>query len=139
MAVERDDSSCRAVFALSFLDAELLLSPGCHLRRVGDDENLSFVREASQLSGDGGGGGAADAAVDLVEDERAREPRIGEGDADSQQHTAEFSCRGDLVELVGRVVGERCNAEGDRLKSCCAGCCGLQVDFKTGLLQLQGG
>ena len=139
LAVEGYDSRCRAVVYLLFFDSELLLSPGGDLRRVGDDEDLSFARELSQLSGYGGGGRTADAAVDLVEDERPSQPRIGKGDADSQQHAAEFSCRGNLVQFVGRVVGERCDAKRDRLKPCCAGRCGLQVRFKTGLLQFQGG
>ena len=84
LVVECDDSGCCAVFCLLFFDAELLLSPGGDLRGVCDDEDLSFVGESSQLSCDGGGGGASDSAIDFVEDERACESCIGEGDADSE-------------------------------------------------------
>ena len=43
---------------------------GGDLRRVGDDEHLRPLPQRLQPAADGVGGGAADAAVDLVEDQR---------------------------------------------------------------------
>ncbi len=43
------------------------------------------------------------------------------------------------MKFVGRVVGERCDVEGDGFESCGAGRSGLQACFEAGLLQFQGG
>ena len=51
-------------------DLPVVRAAGRDLRRVGDDEHLRRLAQRLQPAADGVGGGAADAAVDLVEDQR---------------------------------------------------------------------
>src|SRR3546814_7122679 len=58
-----------------------------HLRAVGHDQHLRFRRQPGKPLADGGGDRAADAPVDLVEDDR---PRIARSGQRSEEHTSEL-------------------------------------------------
>ena len=71
------------------------------LRRVGDDEDLRALPERLQPAADGVGGGAADAAVDLVEDQRQAGGAGAEADLEREQEARELAARGDAVDRAG--------------------------------------
>jgi hypothetical protein len=66
------------------------------LRGVGDGHHLHAAAEAREPHADGVGDRAADAGVDLVEDQRRRRAAIGEHHLERQQEAREFAARGDL-------------------------------------------
>ena len=70
--VEEADLDLGAAVGLALVDEEVLVGEGGDLGQVGDAEDLLAAAEGLELLADGLGGAAADADVDLVEDQGAR-------------------------------------------------------------------
>ena len=87
--VELFDPRVRRV-ARDLLDAEVVVGDARDLRQVRDREHLSALGEPLQRRGDGVRGHAADAGVDLVEDERLATSNSSERESDAR----ELSSRG---------------------------------------------
>jgi hypothetical protein len=66
------------------LDAEVVVGDARDLRQVRDREHLSALGEPLQRRGDGVRGHAADAGVDLVEDERLATSNSSERESDAR-------------------------------------------------------
>src|SRR3546814_5557665 len=61
------------------------------LRAMGDDQHLAVAREPRQALADGVGGGAADAAVDLVEHQAALRVDTGKHHPDGDQEARQLA------------------------------------------------
>ena len=82
-------------------DAEMALGLRRDLRRMGDGENLDAGCEPRQPLADRLGDRAADARIDLVEDQRRRRAAIGKHDFQRQHEAREFAAGGDLHQRPG--------------------------------------
>ncbi len=108
---------------------------------MGDDEGLGVLAEALEPRADGGGRGPADAAVDLVEDQRLAVALLREADLERQQEAGQFAPRGDLVDGAGQGAGVRRHLEGDPVDAVRAGALGVRLDLRAedGAFQLERG
>ena len=77
-------------------DAQMSARARRDLRRMGHGQHLHARGEPREALADGVGDRAADARVDLVEDQRRRRAAIGEHDFQRQHEAREFAARGDL-------------------------------------------
>ena len=98
------------------------------LREVGDDEHLAALRERAQPPADLDRGPAADAGVDLVEDERARRRvapgAVGERDLDGEHDAGELAAGRALAERAGGRAGVRDQQQLDAVGAVRAGLVG---------------
>ena len=85
------------------------------LRRMGYDENLQAGAEALQPLADRRGDGAADAAVDLVEDQGRHRGGAGEHQLQGQHEARQLAARGDARERAERRSGIGGDLEMDAL------------------------
>ncbi len=84
---------CRA---RSLLMTKVLIGARGHLRRMCDRDHLHAPAEPRQALADGVRNRAADAGIDLVEDQRRRRAAIGQHHFQRQQETRELAAGGDL-------------------------------------------
>ena len=73
--------------------------------QVGDHQHLGALRELGQPAADLDGGAAADAGVDLVEDERRDRAGAGQGHLERQHHPGQLAAGGALVQRPGLGAG----------------------------------
>ena len=69
---------------MRLFDAEVIGRTGGHLRRMGHDEHLALLGQPGEPLADRARDRAADAAIDLVEDQRARAAFLGERDLECE-------------------------------------------------------
>ncbi len=109
------------------------------LRQVGDTQNLGPTGYLAQFLADGGGGFAADAGVDLIEDQGRNPIGLGSRPFQRQHQTRQLAARGDPRQGLGslsRIGGE---VELALLLSPRSGLGQLrQTHFETGLFHRQG-
>src|SRR3989454_1569150 len=108
----RGQRACRrdgTLFLHPFGDHDVVLGEGRDQRQVGDAEDLAAPAEPAELAADDLGHGAADAGIDLVEDERGA-PLLGGGEGLEGEHDArQLAARGHAGErarLLARVRRE---------------------------------
>ncbi len=77
-----------------------------HLRRMGHDQNLQAGAETLQPLADRRGDRAADAAVDLVEDQRRHRRGAGQHQLQRQHEARQLAARGDARERPERRAGD---------------------------------
>ena len=75
------------------------------LGAVGDDEQLRALRQAVEALADRAGDGAADAAVDLVEDHRPGVAALGQRDLEREDEAGELAAAGDPGQRRERGAG----------------------------------
>ena len=95
--------------ALRLLDQEVPVGGGRDLRQVRDAEHLRGRGELAQLVGQHARGAAADARVDLVEDEHLGGAAVARREAHGERDARELAARGDAAERAGgqaRVGGQ---------------------------------
>ena len=95
----------RAVAGL--LHQHVPVGVGRHLRQVGDDDDLGVPRQLGQAAPDLDRGRAADAGVDLVEDERRHRAGPGQGHLHGEHHPGQLAAGGAAVQRsrLGADVG----------------------------------
>ena len=111
-----------------------------NLRRMGHHQHLSFLGQPRQPLADGGCGCAADAAIDLIENQCCDRRRLSQYDFQRQHETRELTARCDLVERPGRRAGDGRNLESDALAAMLVPLAlgqRCQCGVETRLLQLQ--
>ena len=95
-----------------------MVGAGGDLRQVGDGDDLAAGAELLHEAADGLGDGAADAGVDLVEDQRRRRCAgalaLGADDGDGEGDSRQLAARGDLGERPRRRAGVAGDQELDR-------------------------
>src|SRR5438874_3524615 len=108
----RGQRACRrdgTLFLHLFGDDDVVLGEGRDQRQVGDTEDLAAAAELAELAADDFGDRAADAGIDLVEDERGT-PLVGGGEGLEREHDArQLAARGHAGErarLLARVGRE---------------------------------
>src|SRR5438034_7052412 len=108
----RGQRACRrdgTLFLHLFGDDDVVLGEGRDQRQVGDTEDLAAAAELAELAADDFGDRAADAGIDLVEDERGA-PLVGGGEGLEREHDArQLAARGHAGErarLLARVGRE---------------------------------
>ena len=111
------------------------------LGAVGDDQDLPVRGQARQALADRGRGGAADAAVDLVEDQAAPRADPGQHHLERQQEARQLAGRGDLADRAGPGARVGRHLENDALQA--VGTPGgllqaLEAGREGGLVQLEG-
>src|SRR5829696_6967270 len=97
-----------------FLDSEMPVGDAGYLRQVRDRHDLRTLAEASQRLRDGVRRLAADARVDLVEDERHLPAR---GGSDRQGDARELAAGGGLRNGCERQTGVRTDQERDGVRA----------------------
>ena len=103
--VERGHARERAVLAVGFADAPMAFPARGHLRGMGDDENLDLAPQARQAVADRRRGGAAHAGIDLVENQRARAPDLGQRDPEREHEPRQLAAGGDAPDGAERRAG----------------------------------
>ena len=88
-----------------FGDPQMGAAAGCDLGRMGDEQDLHVIGHPRQTLADGRRGGAADAAVDLVEHQGGHGGAARKHHLERQHQPREFAARGDLGERAGRLAG----------------------------------
>ena len=68
-----------------------MVGAGGHLRQVGHAQHLPVLTQAPQQAPHGGGHGAADAGIHLVEHQRAGRAERAGGDRDGQGQARQFT------------------------------------------------
>ena len=109
---------------------------------VGDDQDLGALPQLLQALAHGIGNRAADAAVDLVEDQGAAAGGTRGDDLERQHEAREFAARGDAVERAGRAAGVGRDLEEHPLGALAAAVLRvekLQRRLETRLVHAQGG
>src|SRR5438876_274808 len=91
------------------------LNQGGDLRQVGDAEHLALLAEASQRPADRLGDAAADAGIDLVENQRADRRSLRRDHLDRQADARELASGGDPRERAQRQARVRGDLELDFL------------------------
>ena len=91
----------------------MVVGAGRHLGQVGDGQHLPVAAELAHQAPDRLRDGAADAGVDLVEDQRLRRTQLAGGDGDGQRHARQFAARGDLGDRPWRAAGMAGDQEAD--------------------------
>src|SRR5436190_11486664 len=99
-ALELRHRRAREILGAGLLDPEVTVGERSDLRQVGDAENLPATAERAQLLAHRARRVAADARVDLVEDERAR--TAAGRDAHQREHHARELAAGGAVAEGGR-------------------------------------
>ncbi len=97
------------------LDAEVPLGERRDLRQVGDAQDLAPLGQRAQLAADRARRLAADARVDLVEDERCRALALARDAHECEHRARELAARGGLAQRSRRHARVRCDAELDAL------------------------
>ena len=93
-----------------------MIGAGGDLRQVGDREHLHPLAELLHQAADGLGDRAADAGIDLIEDQRAGAAvLLAGGDGDGQRDARELAARGDLGQRARRAAGVAGDEELGRL------------------------
>src|SRR5215217_4730924 len=99
-ALELGDGGARGLARDVLDDREVAIGERRDLRQVRDADHLAPGGEVAQLLAHRSCGLAADARVDLVEDERAG-PGLGRSTHQRQHHARELAARGDLAQRAG--------------------------------------
>ena len=103
--VHLGDAGRDAVGAAGLGDQVVGLRARRDLRRMGDRQHLHALGKPRQPLADGVRHRAADAGVDLVEDQRRRRAAIGERHLQRQQEARQLAAGRDLHQRAGRVPG----------------------------------
>ena len=120
-------------------DPDVLVGEGGHLRQVGHHEDLDVPGQHRQPAADLDGGAAADAGVDLVEDEGRDGVDGGQHHLDGEHDAGEFTAGGALAQRPGRGAGVRLEQEGDLVRAERSQLArGLHVDDQGGVGHGQG-
>ena len=83
---------------MRFLDPVMMCGPGRHLRRMGHNQQLGFLRQPRQPFADRAGHRATDATVNFIEDHRCRIPGLGQRDLERQNEARQLTARSDASE-----------------------------------------
>jgi hypothetical protein len=114
----RLDGARRRAGAGALADDEVVVGAGRDLRQVRDRQHLAVAAELLHQAADGLGDGAADAGIDLVEDQRRRRGRrrswLGAVDGDGQRDARQLAARSHLAERPRRAAGVAGDQELDR-------------------------
>ena len=94
---------------------QVVVGAGGHLRQVGDGQHLAVAAQLLHQPADGFGHGAADAGIDLVEDQRLRRAQLAGGDGDGQRDARQLAARGHLAHRPRRAAGMAGHQESRRL------------------------
>ena len=78
---------------------------GRHLRQVRDAQRLAGVAQPAQLAADDFGHAAADAGIDLVEDQRGHTGTAGRDHLDGQADARQLTARGHPIERACTLAG----------------------------------
>ena len=96
----------RLELSLDLVENVVTVGPGRELREMRHANDLPASRELADRRADRGGRCAADAGVDLVENQRAaRIAGVGENDDQREQHARELAARRDARERARRLAG----------------------------------
>ena len=111
-----------AVRADRLADHQMGVGAGGDLGQMGDRQHLAVLSELAHQPPDGVADRAADAGVDLVEDQRACAQAAcltaaAGGDGDGQRQPREFAAGGDLGQRPRRAAGVAGDQELDRLQA----------------------
>ena len=87
------------------LNEPLVVGAGSNLRQVGDTKNLAVVAETAQQTSDDFGHGSADAAVDLVENERGYRRDLRGDHGNGKRNAGQFAAGGHFGERSWRGSG----------------------------------
>ena len=137
--VKRRDGRSGHVARHLFLDPPMVSAKRRDLRRMGHDKDLTRRGEGRQAPPHGIGGGAPDAAVDLVKDHRQSVAVAGQADLQRQKEARQFPARGDAAKRTGRRAGIGGDGELDLVDAIRAGIGQLQGGGKDRALHLQRG
>ena len=97
------------------LDPPVMVGARRDLRRMGHDQHLDGLAEPREALADRIRGGAADAAVDLVEHQARRRADLGQHDLERQHQAGELAAGGDLAERPRLLAGIGRDLERDPL------------------------
>src|SRR5207253_3449823 len=110
VVVEPADARARVAAGVFLPDDEVRRGEAGDLRQVGDADDLVPRRELLELPPDDLGDAAADAGVDLVEDERGRGAAAGgleEGRGDGELDARELAARGNALHRLRLLAAVR--------------------------------
>ena len=112
---ERHHGDRGAAAAQRLLDPPMVVGARRDLGGMGHHQHLGGGRDPREALADRIRGGAADAAVDLVEHQARRRALLGEHDLERQHQPRELAARGDARERPGLLAGVGRDLEGDPL------------------------